>query len=259
MYNKYYVYAYLDPRRESSDHRFSNEPFYIGRGRDSRLNYHINEAKRLPDTIPPSMYKSKRLNMLKINKIRSIWSEGLEPIIVKLFTDLNMDESKLKEIEMIKELGRSVFGEGPLTNLTEGGEGRHICHAGRFNPFYGKTHTPEVRQRLSELHKGKSISIEMRSQISNKLTGVKKPAHQSESLRTYRRKLREKDPNHRTFQVLGERNSKTWIVTTPNGERLEVTSLRKFCKENGLNVKTLMTAYNQKRSTRDGWSVELVN
>lgn len=257
MSNKYYVYAYLDPRRESSDHRFTNEPFYIGRGSYSRLNYHINEAKRLPDTIPHSMFKSKRLNMLKINKIRSILSEGLEPIIVKLYTDLTMEESKLKELELIKGIGRSIFGDGPLTNLTEGGEGRHICHVGRFNPFYGKTHTPEIRQRLSEIHKGKIISDEHKEIISKTHRGRRRRVEIVERQRSYMRKMHNDDPNNPIFQRLGERNSKTWIVTTPDGDRLEVISLRKFCKEHGLNVKTLMTAYNQKRSTRDGWSVEL--
>ena len=247
MSNKYYVYAYLDPRRPSDDDRFSNEPFYIGRGSKSRLNSHINEAKRLPETITRD-----------INKIRSILSTGMTPIIIKLFDGMTMEESKIKEYELIKEIGRSLFGEGPLTNLTEGGEGRHICHAGRFNPFYGKTHTPETRKLISEANKGKTISDTMRSQISTKLTGSKKPAHHGESLRAYRHNLRIKDPMNESFQRLGKLNSKTWEVTSPTGEVFVVTSLRNFCKENGLNVKTLMTAYNQKRSTRDGWSAKLL-
>lgn len=253
--NKYYVYAYLDPRKICDDPRFSHEPFYIGRGAESRLNHHINEARKLPDDVPPSMYKEKRINMIKVNKIRSIWKAGYDPIIIKLVEGLSMEESKAQEAKLIEELGRSIFGEGPLTNLTPGGEGRHICNAGRFNPFYGKTHTPETRQRLSKLHKGKTISVEMRTQISEKLTNVKKPRSQGENLRKYRHNLYNENPDHPTFQRLAERNSKTWRIQTPTGEVIEIYSLRKFCKENGLNVKTLMTAYNQKRATRDGWLI----
>ena len=255
MTNKYYVYAYLDPRRESSHSKFLHEPFYIGRGSESRLNYHINEARKLPENIGPEIFKLKRLNMFKINKIRAIWKAGLEPIILKIHENLSMEESKLIEKDLISEIGRSIFGEGPLTNLTAGGEGRHICHAGRMNPFYGKSHSPETKAHISSIHKGKVISTEMRNHISTKLKGVKKPRKHSESRRTYMRKQYQTNPLNPIFQRLGGQNSKTWKVQTPAGDILNVTSLRKFCNDNGLNVKTLMSAYNKQRATKSGWRV----
>ncbi|QDJ96468.1 hypothetical protein Xoosp13_282 [Xanthomonas phage Xoo-sp13] len=259
MTNKYYVYAYLDPRKISTDYRFTNEPFYIGRGSDARLNYHINEVRKLPDIITREMFTKHRLNMIKINKIRSILDDGYEPVIIKLYENLSMEDSKEYEKKLIAEIGRSVFGEGPLTNLTEGGEGRHIVHAGRFNPFYGKRHSDEFRKQMSVLHSGKEISAEHRATISSKLKGVPKSRITVECRRTYMRKLHNDDPTNPMFTRLGERNSKTWCITSPTGQVIHVTSLRKFCIENNLKVKTLMSAYNKKRATRDGWHVSLIS
>ncbi len=259
MNNKYYVYAYLDPRRISSHSGFIYEPFYIGRGSESRLNYHIKEAKTLPDVIGPELFKRKRLNMVKINKIRAIWNSGMDPIIVKLHENLSMHESKSIEVELISRIGRSIFGEGPLANLTAGGEGRHVCHAGRMNPFYGKTHSTETKQRLSEVHKGKIITPEMKSHLSNRLLGVRKSREHSEKHRTYMRKLHNEDPTNPILTRLGERNSKVWSLQTPSGDVIEVKSLRKFCLENGLNSKTLLSAFKQNRATQSGWRVLGVN
>lgn len=50
------------------------------------------------------------------------------------------------------------------------------------NPFYGKTHSPEVRQQLSELHtgntytKGRKLSDGHRRKISRGISGDNNPA-----------------------------------------------------------------------------------
>lgn len=255
MLNKYYVYAYLDPRRASTDPRFIYEPFYIGRGTGSRFNCHMKEVHKLPDSVPPSMFKEKRINMIKINKIRSILNSGYQPVIIKIYDLISFEESKRQEAILISELGRSIFGEGPLTNLTAGGEGRHVCHAGRFNPFYGKSHSPEFRQRMSELHKGKIITEEHKLIISTKLKGVRKSNEFAEKKRAYMRKLHNEDPSNPILTRLGKLNSKKWRIQTPDGEIIDIISLRQFCKDNGLNNKTLLSAYRANRATQSGWRV----
>lgn len=255
MLNQYYVYAYLDPRKPSVDSRFTHEPFYIGRGSGSRLTCHLKEATNLPDTISRDYYTKHRINMIKVNKIRSMLRDGYEPIIVKVIERLTLEESKLEEMKLIGELGRSIFGEGPLTNLTAGGEGRHVCHAGRFNPFYGRTHTIEVRQQLSDLHKGKIISTDHRLAVSEKLKGVKNSNETVEKRRTYMRKLQNENPSNPILTRLGDSRSKIWKLQTPTGDIIEVFSLRKFCKENGLNPKTLLSARKHNRATKTGWSI----
>lgn len=255
MSDKYYIYAYLDPRVVSEGSEFSHEPFYIGRGCDSRLTYHLEEAMKLPASIPREVFKEKRLNMIKINKIRSILSEGLTPIIIKVVEGLSLDQSKELEKDYIKRLGRSVFGEGPLTNLTAGGEGRTVIHAGRLNPFYGKTHSDEFKAMISEVHKGKEITQEHRDAISAKLKGKPKSRSTIEARRTYMRKLVNENPNSPILQRLGESRAKEWFVEGPDGTVYKVLSLRKFCTDRGLSNKTLLTAKNKGRRTTSGWNI----
>lgn len=168
---------------------------------------------------------------------------------------MSLDESKDIEKYYIAKIGRSVFGEGTLTNLTEGGEGRVVLHAGRFNPFYGKTHSDDTKAKLSEVHTGKVITDEHKESISKKLKGKPKSRSTVESRRTYMRKLVNENPESPILQRLGESRAREWFIEGPDGTVYKVLSLRKFCTNNGLNNKTLLTAKNKGRKTTTGWNI----
>ena len=107
----FYVYAYLDPRKMGLFNydgiEFGYEPFYIGKGKGNRCFNGINDKRKC----------------LKVSKIKSIINSGNYPIIIKLFTDLSENVSFQKEIDLIGKIGRIDRNTGPLTNMTEGGDG----------------------------------------------------------------------------------------------------------------------------------------
>jgi hypothetical protein len=115
----FYVYAYLDPRKpgdfnfkiEEKDIHFDYEPFYIGKGHDDRMYNHLAEAKR------------SNKNNLKLNKIRKILNTNLSPIIIPIYENLIDSEALRFENLTIKSIGRLELDSGPLTNLTDGGDG----------------------------------------------------------------------------------------------------------------------------------------
>lgn len=120
--NKFYVYALLDPRKPGEyryeKYKFSEQPFYIGKGCDDRPKDHIREA---------ITYRDKRNNKFgtpKCNKIRKIIREyNLEPTIK--IVKKNLDEETAFELEeyIIDIIGRMDLKTGPLTNSTSGGNG----------------------------------------------------------------------------------------------------------------------------------------
>lgn len=159
MDNSYYVYMYMKP---------DGTPFYVGKGKEGRHLFHLQEAKK---------DNPKDNNKLKINTIRKILKQGLEPEI--RFIDTNLDEDTAFELEefLISEIGRVDLGTGTLTNLTNGGEGckgkiisnerkeqLRIQMSGENNPNYGKTgdkciwwgrtHTEETKEKMSAWQKG---------------------------------------------------------------------------------------------------------
>ena len=194
----FYVYVYMDPRKPGPFTygylSFSHEPFYIGKGRGERIDDHITEAK----------YGQK--NSPKLQKIRKILSEGTEPIREKFCEKMSEDMAFYLEKWLIKVIGRKLH-KGPLTNGTDGGEGKtgpeseatklkkSLAKLGEKNNFFGKTHTEEVRQLL-----------------------------------------REKCPHKGSAHPL----AKTYIFITPTGEEFTVIGrFKQFCQEHSISRSTM--------------------
>jgi len=106
----YYVYIYLDPRKPGNykygECKFDHEPFYVGKGVGHRWKN----------------IKWNRTNYFK-NKINKIKKLGLEPIILKLYKDLSENKSLILEKKLINSIGRKDLNNGPLINMTNGGDG----------------------------------------------------------------------------------------------------------------------------------------
>jgi hypothetical protein len=104
---------------------------------------------------------------------------------------------------------------------------------GTSNWFYGKTHTDEVKLRLSEVRKAESIETKQK---------------RSESYKKYR-------------QSNPEQWCKTYIFTDPSGlEYVVTTGLEKFIKEQGLVYNTISrmlqdSKFFPKKGICVGWKV----
>jgi len=107
----YYVYVYLDPNDpgdfEYGDLRFTFKPFYIGKGTKDRCYSGIRDKGRF----------------YKVSKIKSILKTNKFPIITKIYENISNQEAMEIEKSSIKLIGRNDLGLGPLTNMTDGGDG----------------------------------------------------------------------------------------------------------------------------------------
>jgi hypothetical protein len=125
---KFYVYVYCNPLKSVNycytengiGIDFDYEPFYIGKGCNTRVLTHLKESKKYQEIIEKENHK---YNKHKINTINKIHREGKEVIIYKICENLDEEVAYLLERFFIKLIGRSDKNLGPLTNLTDGGEG----------------------------------------------------------------------------------------------------------------------------------------
>lgn len=123
--DKFYVYVYFDPRKSGifvyEDFLFEYEPFYVGKGCGNQCYSHLTESY---NNIDLQRKTNKNRGTYKCNKIRKIKSEiNSKPIIVKLYQNLQEVNAFDLEKRLIKIIGRFDLGKGPLTNLTDGGDG----------------------------------------------------------------------------------------------------------------------------------------
>lgn len=144
--SKFYVYEIIDPK--------TNLPFYVGKGSGKRYLHHIADSKR---------EKPYDTNMHKINKIRKILNEGLEPVINIIFRTEDEMEALNYESELIKKYGRIVDDTGILTNLRDSDSNlsgytykSKRNYLAENNPFYGKSHSEETKKKLRDKLSGKN-------------------------------------------------------------------------------------------------------
>lgn len=76
-------------------------------------------------------------------------------------------------------------------------------------------YSEESKKKMSDAKKGKPLSVEHVEKLRQTRIGKKQPDSQK--------------------QKVSEKLSKKYILTTPKGETIEVTNLRKFCRENSLD------------------------
>jgi hypothetical protein len=112
---KCYVYVLMDSSIKM-DWQFNNKkfyykPFYIGMGKDYRINYHgtISDLASTKNTFKKEYIMN--LNILGYDIIREKIVENLLP-----------EEACKIEIELIKKFGRIINNSGILTNISKGGE-----------------------------------------------------------------------------------------------------------------------------------------
>lgn len=101
----------------------------------------------------------------------------------------NETASKIEK-ELISKIGRKDINKGPLTNMTDGGEGSEgrICtietrkkismncnNKGKNNPKFGKKVTDETRKKISIANTGKKYSDDVNKKKA--LKGDKNPMH----------------------------------------------------------------------------------
>lgn len=147
--NRFYVYGLFDPAE-----RF---PFYIGKGSEDRMYHHFRESQ-------------KGKNPHKDCKIQKIKREERQPYAEKLYDNLSENEAYWLEWMYINAF------EDFITNIDTsfgGGAG-----SGEQHPLYGKSHSEESKQKMSDSHKGKSRTFS--DDHRRKLSEAKKGKEHSE-------------------------------------------------------------------------------
>lgn len=209
----------------------NQQPFYIGKGTGDRYLRHLRETA------------SNTENHRKFNKIQSIRKNGLEPLVIKILEGLAEQLAYDIECRLIAKYGRIDFDlNGILTNVCS--DNRPPRLIGEANPFYGQTQPDWVKQRLSEVHRGKTISEEHRQAI----VAANKGSANHMFGNTHTTEARAK---------ISQSHSKPYVVVSPDGQTYHTNSLKTFCKEHGLGYSSMPAVSTGRMvSHRNGWKCQ---
>lgn len=271
---RFYVYAYLDPRKhgrytyEGLDVCFLYEPFYIGKGQGNRIDAHLRNSML-----------SKR--SLKNSKLKAILSKGISPIPIKFKENLFNEQAIHLEIKLIRTIGRILLNDGPLTNLTGGGEGnsgwvmKDSTRKKIGETSKGRIHSDETRKSISKHLKGRKLSKSHCNIISQRQLGRKGSGYEyTDEIRTNisrsqmgrehseetKEKIRlggnlGKKISKETKKKISESLKKTWKFVSPTKQEFIFKGVPiDFCVENKLS-KTSIEKYCKKGKNYRGWFI----
>ena len=103
----------------------------------------------------------------------------------------------------------------------------------RVAKLIGRTCSQETSEKIRKANKGRKMSPEACANIGKSKKGVK--------------------PSILATQKSAESRQKSYFVTPPNGTEFQITNLRKFCRENGLDNTSLCSVAKGKYKHHRGW------
>jgi hypothetical protein len=241
----YYVYELIDPR--------VNLPFYVGKGKDNRVYFHLSEKSR-----------AKSENKRKYNKIQKIREEGYEPEIKIVEYFEKEEDSYLYEESLILKYGRIRYDEnGILTNICESSRPPKL--KGRtYQQIYGDKWEEQIQKRLKTKEERRNYggvrkhTEETKRKISEKVAGKNNPSYGVPCSKDRKRKISQK-AKERYANGFTSPSAKTWKLLSPEGKEYVVTGeLKKFCKLHNISYATMCAAikYNRTGPRRNGWTIK---
>lgn len=235
----FYTYVYLDPRCKGNfiykdlDYIFEFEPFYVGKGSNNRIDYHVSNK----------YLNSRNRNIYLKNKILKMKKLGIEPIRIKFKDHLNEEWAFWWEIRLIELIGRKNLQKGPLLNLTDGGEGTS-----------GNILSDETKTKIGKSGENNYFFNRRLFGKDNLMYGK---SHSEQTKEKIRQKALERYRNDPEFRLkTGKHNLKTFILIDPQNNKYIVDNLPEFCAKHNLKSTCLYQILCNKQKTHRGWKID---
>jgi group I intron endonuclease len=196
------------------------------------------------ELIDSNLPEQQKLNQL--NERERFWIAEFKRLKNPIynFKDGGQDWSKEDIEKMAKaNIGRAPWNKGLIKPYSEQTLRRMSkfskTKTGESNPFFGKTHTEESKQKISDSKTGNSpawnkgipFSDESRQKMSEAKKGKPGNPHTEES-----KKLLSESHKGANNPMFGKYKKYSVNIISPNGVvYTEITSLPEFCKEHNLN------------------------
>lgn len=261
--NDFYTYAYL---------REDKTPYYIGKGRGRRA-YANHKRGKIKD------FRPKKSN----------GSLDRDRIII-LKKNLTEDQSIKHEEYLIAVFGRKDLGKGILRNMTDGGQSGgtpgYICSEERkkqiskqfkgipqdkefverraesvrryYNSNEGKKTIEYLNKKKKEYfasEKGKERLLDLSKRWSGKNNPGYDGRFSGERNGMYGKKHTEEHKKHLS-ELLKGRGAKTYKFYNPEGKKVMIYNMTKFCKENNLPLTVMISVATGKRKHHRGWTID---
>jgi hypothetical protein len=136
---------------------------------------------------------------------------------------------------------------------------KSVRSKGKNNPFFGKKHSKETKEKISKANAARSVSEDTKNKMSKSHLGQKswnkgrtgvytEQANEKRriSCSMSNRGKKRTDAVKKAIQIrmVGNSNrAKKWYVENDSGERVEIENMKKYCETNGISYSMAHRAY----------------
>jgi hypothetical protein len=248
MDKTYYVYGLFDE---------NNIIFYIGKGTGNRYKHHRKN------------YKAENITSWFLYcKLKSIFDKGFDFEERILIDGLTEQESLEKELELINLYGKRCEGKGTLCNVLDGGT--QPLSVEELKRLHGEEFYQEMRRKQME-----TMKETMYNKNKEKIEYTQKRLNENVLMKDIAKELNvdrgtikrwivnynltysdeyKKQLERERLRSFREKNSKkvqktaySYIVVTPENEKIKVDKLVIFCRERKIDYRALRNTFNRLR------------
>lgn len=220
----------------------ANDKIYIGSAVNikRRWQWHKHALKR-------GEHHSKHLQRAyaKYGKVSFTFS------VLELCTPEQRIEREQYWIDELKPYVRSIGFN--LANSAKGGAGHNLTASHRANistSLKGTVRSPETRAKIGNAHRGRKHSEQSKANMSIAHKGKTQSAEYVEKRIA---PLRGRKLPSELVERRADHHRKPYVLTTPDGQELQVFGLYRFCRENGLQGALMSKVARGERKHHKGW------
>lgn len=166
----------------------------------------------------------------------------------------------------IKKYGKENFSVEEITQCSSQKEldEKEIFYVNIFNTFSPHGYnlkagqargicSEETKKKISESNKGKKVTDETKRKLSDSHKGYKVKQETKEKLSKINKG---KIPPKHVAEAAIKHHQKDYIITFPDGLKIEITNMKLFCKNNNLSESSMCLVAKGKQNNHKGFKVK---
>jgi group I intron endonuclease len=214
---------------------------------------YIGSSYRLRDRLTSHLWHLRK-GEHRNRHLQSAWDKyGEDAFICAPLEYVALEELEIRERELIETHRAASYNLRLIPERNRGFKHSAATRALMSERAKAFCNTPEYRERMRQLHSGKTLSEKTRAKIAAAKLGKNLSEEHKQAMRDADRKpLPTRSAKHNA--KIAATKARAGIATAPDGTEYSFTNLRQFCRERGLQQSNMGKVARGAEKSHKSWA-----